>query len=110
MHYAFRFVLAGLAVWRITHMLAREDGPADVLRRLRRHLGARMETQWVTCFNCLSIWLSLPFALFLKGNAAETFVGWLALSGGAILLDQMTRAPVEMQFEEDGQWDVAAKR
>ena len=30
-----RLVLAVLATWRLTHLLAREDGPADLLVRLR---------------------------------------------------------------------------
>ena len=30
-----RFVLVSLAVWRVTHLLAEEDGPGDVVVRLR---------------------------------------------------------------------------
>lgn len=110
MHYAFRFLLAVLAVWRITHMLAHEDGPWDILRHLRRRIGTGMLSRLFACFYCLSIWVALPFAWFLKGDAAETFVGWLALSGGAILLERAAREPVELKVEEDHPWDVAAKR
>jgi hypothetical protein len=110
MHYSFRFVLATLAVWRITHLLSREDGPWDILVRLRRVLGAGMLGSLVACFYCLSIWVALPFAWFLKGNAAETFVGWLALSGGAVLFERLTQEPLEVKTEEDEQWHVAAKR
>ena len=35
-----RFVLAALATWRVTHLLSSEDGPADLLYRLRTRLGA----------------------------------------------------------------------
>ncbi len=108
---AFRFVLATLAVWRITHLLAAEDGPWDVLLRFRRALGAGMAGKLVRCFYCLSIWVALPFAWFLKGNAAETVVGWLALSGAAVLLERLTRESVELRIEEEEhRWDVAAKR
>ena len=34
-----RLVLAVLATWRLTHLLAREDGPADLVVRLRARLG-----------------------------------------------------------------------
>jgi hypothetical protein len=110
MHYAFRFVLAALAVWRVTHLLAREDGPWDVLIRLRRGLGTAMLGSLVGCFYCLSVWVALPFAFFLKGDAAETLVGCLALSGVAILLERLTREQVELKIEEPERWDVAAKR
>jgi hypothetical protein len=109
MHYSFRFALATLAVWRVTHLLAREDGPWDILQRLRRQLGAGLLSRLVACFYCLSVWVALPFAWFLKGDAAETFVGWLALSGGAILLERLTREPVELKIAEEERWDVAAK-
>ena len=33
------FVLAVLATWRVTHLLAHEDGPADLIFRFRRLLG-----------------------------------------------------------------------
>jgi Protein of unknown function (DUF1360) len=110
MHYAFRFLLATLAVWRITHMLAREEGPLNVLQRFRNKLGSGTLGRLVVCFYCLSIWVALPFAWFLRGNTAETLVGWLALSGGAILLERLAREPVELKIEEDHPWDVAAKR
>ena len=110
MHYAFRFLLATLAVWRVTHIVAREDGPWKILQRFRSRLGYGMLGQLVACFYCLSIWVALPFAWFLKGDAAETFVGWLALSGGAILLERLSRESVELKIEEEHPWDVVAKR
>ncbi len=110
MHYAFRFLLATLAVWRVTHLLAREDGPWDLMLRLRRGLGAGMLARLVACFYCLSVWVALPFAWFLKGDAVETLVGWLALSGGASLLERLEGRPLELKVEEAEPWDVAAKR
>ena len=91
-------------------MLSREDGPWDLLRRLRLALGNGMPGKLAACFYCLSLWVALPFAWFLKGDAAETFVGWLALSGGAVMLERLTREPLELKIEEDERWDVVAKR
>src|SRR5437016_2834288 len=45
MHYSFRFLLAALAVWRVTHMLVREDGPWEILVRFRRGLRLQLEYQ-----------------------------------------------------------------
>src|SRR5581483_11794764 len=110
MPYTFRVLLAALAVWRVTHMLTKEDGPWDILLHLRRNLGAGMLKRLINCFHCVSVWVAVPFAFFLTGNVAETLVGWLALSGGAILLERMTHEPFELKIEEEEPWDVAAKR
>jgi hypothetical protein len=107
MHYAFRFVLAIFAVWRVTHLLAREDGPRDIFRSLRR---VPVLGKVASCFYCLSVWVSVPFAFFLRGNAVETLVGWLALSGAAILLERITRDEVELKIEDVERWDAAARR
>ena len=37
-----RFLLAVLATWRLTHLIAREDGPGRCLARLRGRLGVRI--------------------------------------------------------------------
>lgn len=110
MHYVFRFVLATLAVWRLTHLLSQEDGPWEAISRLRRALGSGMFGRLVECFYCLSIWVALPFAWFLKGDTAETVVGWLALSAAAILLERFTHENVEIKVEEGDRWHVAANQ
>jgi hypothetical protein len=107
MHYGLRFALAVFAVWRVTHLLSREDGPWDVFRRLRRTV---ILSRVLVCFYCLSVWVALPFAFFLKGNLVETAVGWLAASGAAILLERMTRDRVELKVEDVDRWDVVVKR
>jgi len=109
MHYSFRFALATLAVWRLTHLLAREDGPWDLTLRMRRGLREGRLADLGTCFNCVSVWVALPFALFLRGDVVETLVGWLALSGGASLLERLGSPPLELKVEEAQPWDVAAK-
>src|SRR5262249_50797143 len=111
MHYSFRFLLATLAVWRVTHLLSQEDGPWDLIVRLRRALAKGVIGKLLSCFYCLSIWIAAPFAWFLKGDYAETFVCWLALSGAAILLQRATRESFDLKIQEEEEpWDVAAKR
>jgi hypothetical protein len=100
MHYSFRFVLAALAVWRVTHLVAREDGPFDLLRRLRRAFAERIFGRLFGCFYCLSVWVALPFAFFVSLSAPEWVVTWFALSGAAILLERATREPFEIEIEE----------
>ena len=40
-----RFVLFVLATWRVTHLLASEDGPGDLIIRFRVRLGHGLAEQ-----------------------------------------------------------------
>lgn len=78
------------AVWRVTHLLHAEDGPWDLLVRLRRLAGTGVWGKMLDCFYCLSLWLALPFAAALGATWMERLVLWPALSGAAILLERAT--------------------
>jgi hypothetical protein len=88
-----RFVLAALATWRVTHLLAAEDGPGEVIYRLRRSLGSGWLGALADCFNCLSLFVAAPAALFVSREPVVLTVSWLALSGGACLLQRLGEAP-----------------
>ncbi len=96
----FRFLVAALAVWRLTHLLAREDGPWDLVVRLRRRLGDGFWGRLTDCFQCLSVWVAVPFSFFVGGRASEVAVSWLALSGAAILLEQQVNEPLIIESED----------
>ncbi len=102
--FLIRFVLAILATWRVTHLLAYEDGPANLIFRLRRRLGEGMIGSLMDCFNCLSIWVAAPLALFVSAAPLTWAVSWLALSGGACLLERLgahsQAAPESSHLEE----------
>jgi len=100
--------LSALATWRLTHLLAEEDGPADLVLRLRRVAGSSLLGQVMDCFYCTSVWVALPIAVGLTSERvamvprarsrrsrpaawARRSVAWLALSGAACLLEQATR-------------------
>src|SRR5579862_3348650 len=59
------FALAALATWRLTHLIVAEDGPAEVVVRLRRAAGAGVVGQAMDCFYCASVWVALPVAAAL---------------------------------------------
>ena len=88
--------VAILGVWRITHLLHAEDGPADVFLRIRQALGSNMAGKALDCFYCLSLWIALPFAYWLGQTWGERILLWLAASAGAILLERIT-APRSVQ-------------
>ena len=43
------------------------------------------------------MWVSIPFAFFVRGDWIELVVIWLALSGITALIDEWTRPPFEWQ-------------
>lgn len=98
---AFRFVIAALAVWRLSFLLAREDGPGEALAKWRRTLGGGVLGGLFGCVKCLSLWLAAPFTFFVGGTTLEKVVTWLALSGVAALVDEWTRPPFEWKETAD---------
>ena len=102
------FAFASLATWRLTHLLAEEDGPANVVLRLRSRAGSGQLGELMDCFYCLSLWVAAPFGLALARRPRQAPLLCLALSGAACLLEQATReratatvvaeqAPVDLQ-------------
>src|SRR5579863_1976316 len=87
------FFLAVLATWRVTHLLASEDGPADLIVRFLALLGDGLLGKLMDCFYCLSLWIAAPAALFVTRRPLEWVMTWLALSGGACLLERLVKAP-----------------
>jgi hypothetical protein len=85
------FLAAVLAVWRVTHLVVVEDGPFDLLRRLREAAARHGLERLVNCFLCCSVWMAIPFALLIAREWKEIVVVLPALSGGAILLERVTR-------------------
>jgi hypothetical protein len=92
-----RFVLAVLATWRVTHLLASEDGPAGVVARLRLRLAESAIGTLMDCFGCLSLWIAVPLAFCVTWQPLELVLTWLALSGAAFLLERMSPEPLVVE-------------
>lgn len=94
----YKFVLIGMAVWRLSSLLANEDGPFDVFAKLRNLLGVEYDkngesygTTWISkgilCIRCNSIWVAAIVALSLSDDFATWLIHTLALSTTAIIID-----------------------
>lgn len=94
---ALRFVLAALASWRLSVLLVRESGPWNLLVRLRTELPLPVLRKLFVCVKCTSLWVTLPFTLFVGGTWPEMFVEWLALAGVVAIIDESLRSPFEVQ-------------
>jgi hypothetical protein len=100
----YRLVLGILTVWRITHFLQAEDGPWDVVIRLRRRAGEGFWGKLLDCFYCLSAWVALPFAVLIGEKWLERVLLWPSLSAAAILLERATNINTKVApalFTED---------
>ena len=95
--------IAVLATWRLTHLLWGEDGPWDLFVRLRRAAGEGFWGRLLDCFYCLSLWTAAPVAWWASDRWFEGVLLWLALSGGAILLERWT---TDTRVAPPAQWRV----
>ncbi len=110
----FIFVLGVLSVWRLTHLLSAEDGPWDILVRLRSRAGHGVLGGLLDCFYCLSLWIAVPFALLIGSNWRQRILLWLSLSAGAILVNRIASlergSPPVQYFEDQEEPDVLLRR
>ncbi|HEV2722833.1 MAG TPA: DUF1360 domain-containing protein [Thermoanaerobaculia bacterium] len=102
----YGLTLGILSVWRITHLLYGEDGPGDVFVRLRRAAGQSLFGQLLDCFYCLSVWIAVPFALWLGGSWQERLLLVPALSAGAIVVERLTTRNAAAYVEDSEVNDV----
>ena len=96
----YGLIVGVLAVWRITHLLAAEDGPWAILARFRQWVGNGFWGELLDCFYCLSMWVAAPLAIWTGDTAKERVLLWLAFSAGAILLERATEKPAPAVYYE----------
>ncbi|MBR0670488.1 DUF1360 domain-containing protein [Neoroseomonas soli] len=101
----FRFVLGVFATWRVAHLLTHEDGPWDLVVRLRAAAGNGAIGHMLDCFHCLSLWIGAPIAFAVAGDPIGQALAWLALSGAACLLQRLAPAPVALIRSAPGEGD-----
>lgn len=79
-------LLTALAVYRVSRMVAIEEGPFKVFTFIR---GLAPAQTWVArgleCPICISFWAALPVALWID-RSTSWWITWLALSGAAVVI------------------------
>jgi hypothetical protein len=97
-------VLGVLTVWRITYFLHAEDGPWDIVIRVRQFVGEGFWGKLLDCFYCLSVWIAAPIAYLVWQSWLERALLWPSFSAAAILLERVTNAAPRVppaRFVED---------
>lgn len=95
------YLILALATWRLSSLLANEDGPFQVFERLRQAAGVEIDkegyrigsnqfTKGLLCVWCNSVWCgAMLTALFLISAKIAVLASLpLALSAGAIVIDE----------------------
>jgi hypothetical protein len=104
----FWSAIAILAVWRVTHLFNAEDGPWNLLVKLRRAAGEGFWGSLLDCFCCLSLWVAIPAAWLLGTDWKQRILLWPAISGAAILLERLpsrNTEPITVNYSEDAVQD-----
>jgi hypothetical protein len=87
---ALAFLILSLAVWRISRMATMEDGPFDVLSRIRERIGVHKQETWVhrglACVACVSFWIGLFAGVCWRGANVEGLICGLAISAVSVVL------------------------
>ena len=89
-------VVSILACWRVSHLVAHEDGPFDVVLRVRARAGTSPWGRLMDCPYCLSMYAAAPLAGWVAGRsrvtARDLIPLWLAISGGASVVERALAA------------------
>jgi len=96
------FIILIMAIWRLSSLIAREDGLFDVFGKIRVMLGVRYDkhgfpygsthiSEGLICMWCNSIWLGILFAItyhfYPDITIALSFP--FALSTGALVMERI---------------------
>ena len=91
----FKFLLAVFACYRLAQLVALDDGPYHIFKRMRSELGWRAAEKnafWLNsaelfhCPFCLGMWFAAPLALFVGSGIIEIVIAWLAIAGAQAFL------------------------
>lgn len=86
-------IVAALCVWRLTHLVVAEDGPWDVIARLRRTAARVLPAGLFACFYCATLWTAVGLAVILADGWRARLLLALAASAGAIVLERVSTGP-----------------
>lgn len=85
-----KYFVIVIVVWRITHLITAEDGPFDLILRLRKLMGNSFFGKLMDCFYCLSIWIGFFVALYVSKSLEEILILTLYYSGASLILEKIT--------------------
>ena len=88
MNIYLKLFLSALAVWRICMLLSIESGPFDVFYKMRLKFKNKFLGNLLNCIQCLSIWIAIPFSLWIGKSFMGIVVVWLGLSSIVCIIEK----------------------
>lgn len=85
-----KYVILTIVIWRLTHLISAEDGPFDLIIKIRKLAGNTFFGKLMDCFYCLSIWIGLIMAWYAGDGVEEIIILCFYYSGASILLEKIT--------------------
>lgn len=89
-----------LVCYRLSRLIAIDEGPFSIFLKLRVKLGAydygnNGQAQsnlgrGINCPHCIGLWIALPLALIASGIQWHTLLYWFAIAGGQSFLWSLT--------------------
>lgn len=95
MEYFIKYFVLVIIVWRLTHLISAEDGPFDLIFKLRKLAGNSFFGKLMDCFYCLSIWIGFFVAIYQTRAAEEVIILTLYYSGAALIIEKLTNKNFE---------------
>lgn len=90
------FIISALAVWRLSRLIAKDDGPWGVFLRLRAWAGQISGSFGlygaISCVSCISVYFGAIIALAGSHSLLDWLLKALALSGAAIALESLSKS------------------
>ena len=87
------FVLV-IVVWRLTHLLTSEDGPFEVIIKIRKLLGATILGDLMDCFYCASVWIGMVAGIYAGATIHEIVILTLYYSGASMIINKFCNAKI----------------
>ncbi len=85
-----KYLIITIVVWRLTHLINSEDGPFDMIIKIRKVVGNSFFGKLMDCFYCLSIWIGFTCACYVTIEIKEVIILTLFYSGTSILLEKLS--------------------
>lgn len=90
------FIVASLAIWRLSYGIVYENGPLMVFARLRARLARTQKRSgglfdMVSCIRCVSFWIGLVGALSVSNGFLEWLGYAFAFSAVTVLIEHFTK-------------------
>lgn len=80
--------ICALAAWRVTALLAYEEGPFRLLTKLRKTLAYLGLHRLATCFHCIAFWVSIGIVVSMFEWSWGMPVMILAIAGAVSIVER----------------------